>query len=177
MADFHTGFCHNGRLSDTVLADHLFGICDDSTPSGAVPEPAYINTNPAEEAKWIAKVNNQAGYEVTFKPVDHCILVLKGNGQQQKRCDGIVFYDSKLIFVELKEQRDPGRKWASEGAEQVKQTIKDYQAAHSTAGLTILAHVANRIQPNVQQAHFSIIQNFSKAPLRITLRIKGTIDL
>lgn len=176
MVDFHTGFCQNGRPSDTVLADPVFGICDDPTLPGAVPEPAYIDTNPAEEASWIAKVNNQAGYKVTFKPVDHCILVLKGNNKLQKRCDGILFYNSKLIFVELKEQRDPSRKWASEGAEQVKQTIKDYQAAHSTAGLTIRAHVANRIQPNVQQAHFSIIQNFSKA-LRIPLRIEGTIDL
>ncbi|MDO7873709.1 hypothetical protein Q5H93_03115 [Hymenobacter sp. ASUV-10] len=176
MADFLTGFCQNGSPSDTILADPLFGICDDPTPPGAIPTPAYINTDLTKKATWIARVNNSAGYEVTFKAVDHCILVLKANGQLQKRCDGILLYNAHIVFVELKEQKDPGRKWASEGAEQVKQTIKDYQAAHSTEGLTVRAYVANRIQPNAQQSHFSIIQNFRKT-LRIALRIEGAIDL
>lgn len=78
--------------------------------------------------------------------------------------------------MELKEQRDPGKKWAFEGSEQVKQTIKDFKAAYDTTGKILRAYVANRIQPNAQQAHFSVLNNFFKVT-QIVLRVEGTIEL
>jgi len=173
MPDFFTGFCESGQPSDTLLNEQLFGICDDATRR---TEPAYISTDVAEEATWIARVENRSGYEVLFKAVDQCILILKGSGQLQSRCDGLLLYNSTIIFVELKEQRDPGKKWAFEGSEQVKQTIKDFKAAHDTTGKILRAYVANSIQPNAQQAHFSVLNNFFKAT-QIVLRVEGTIEL
>lgn len=173
MPDFFTGQCENGQPSDTPVAEPLFGICDDATLRD---EPAYVSTNLKAQASWIARVDNSAGHEVIFKPVDNCVPVFKGNGKKQSRCDGMLFYAAVIVFVELKEQVDPGKKWAFEGSEQVKQTIKDFRDSHDTTDKTLFAYVANRIQPNAQQAHFSIIKNFTKA-MRIVLRIEGDIKL
>ena len=173
MPDFLTGCCENGQPSDTQVREPLFGLCDDATKPD---EPAYVSTDRGAEITWIARVDNSPGYDVTFKAVDKCIPVLKGSGLQQKRCDGLLLYDSTIIFVELKERKDPSKQWANEGAEQVKQTIKDFTAAHDVTGKTLRAHVANRIQPNIQQSHVSIIKNFTKA-MRIVLRVEGTIKL
>ncbi len=153
MPDFFTGQCENGQPSDTLVTEPLFGICDDATQRY---EPAYVSTGLEAQASWIARVDNSAGYEVIFKPVDNCIPIFKGNGKKQSRCDGILLYASTIVFVELKEQVDPGKKWAFEGSEQVKQTIKDFRDSHDTTGKMLFAYVANRIQPNAQQAHFSI---------------------
>lgn len=173
MPDFFTGQCENGQPSDTLVRAPLFGLCDDATQQY---EPAYVSTALAAEATWIARVENSAGYEVTFKPIDNCIPIFKGNGTKQSRCDGMLLYEATIIFVELKEQRDPGTKWAFNGSEQVKQTIKDFRDLHDTADKKLLAYVANRIQPNAQQAHFSIIKNFTNA-LKVVLRVEGTIKL
>lgn len=173
MPDFLTGCCENGQPSDTLVSQPLFGLCDDAA---LPPAPAYVSTDGAAEATWIARVDNRPGYDVTFKAVDHCIPVVKGNGLPQKRCDGLLLYASTIVFVELKERKDPSKQWANEGAEQVKQTIKDFTAAHDVTGKTLRAHVANRIQPNIQQSHVSIIKNFTKA-MKIVLRVQGTIEL
>ena len=173
MPDFFTEQCENGQPSDTLVSEPLFGLCDDATKDD---EPAYVSTDPEAEATWIARVDNSPGYEVTFKPVDNCIPIFKGDGNEQSRCDGMLLYEDTIIFVELKEQKDPGTKWAFKGSEQVKQTIKDFRASHDTAGKTLRAYVANRIQPNSQEAHFSIIKNFTKA-MKVLLRVEGTIEL
>lgn len=173
MPDFFTGQCANGQPSDRLVHETLFGICDDATKED---EPAYVSTNPKADATWIARVDNRAGYEVTFKSVDKCIPILKGNGTAQSRCDSMLFYAATIIFVELKEQKDTSTKWAFKGSEQVKQTIKDFRESHDTTGKTLQAYVANRIQPNAQQAHFSIIKNFTKA-MKVVLRVEGIIKL
>lgn len=173
MPDFFTGQCENGQSSDTHVSEPLFGLCDDTTKAD---EPAYVSTDLESEDTWIARIDNKPCYEVVFKPVDNCIPIFKGDGNKQSRCDGMLFYESTIIFVELKERKDSGTKWAFKGSEQVKQTIKDFRDSHNTTGKTLLAYVANRIQPNAQQAHFSIIKNFTKA-MGIVLRVKGTIEL
>jgi hypothetical protein len=174
MVDFFTGLCQDGSKSDTVRRDVRFGLCDDP-PLAGVSNPAYVNTSTPD--KWIAKVDNKAGHEVTFKAVDNCIEILRLNGDPEKRCDGILLYDNKVVFVELKEKRDPSTKWVKEGGEQLKQTIKDFKHAHGKEGRILkAAYLANRKQPNFQQGHQTAINTFTSAT-KVLLRVEATIVL
>lgn len=174
MVDFFTGFCQNGTCSDTTLQNAKFGLCDDP-PVAGISAPAYVATSTPE--KWIAEIDNSAGYEVTFKAVDNCIEILRPNGDKEQRCDGLLLYDTTVIFVELKEKRDPSTKWVKEGGEQLKQTIKDFRAAHGTGGwLLKAAYLANRKQPNFQQGHQTTINTLSKAT-KVLFRVEASIVL
>lgn len=174
MVDFFTGLCQDGTCSDTTLQAVSFGLCDDP-PVAGVSAPAYVDIS--TPATWIAAVDNKAGYEVTFKAVDNCIEILRPNGDKEQRCDGILLHDTTVIFVELKEKRDPSTKWVKEGGEQLKQTIKDFRAAHGTDGWTLkAAYLANRKQPNFQQGHQTTINTLSRAT-KVLFRVEATIVL
>ncbi|MBB4603590.1 hypothetical protein HNQ93_004217 [Hymenobacter luteus] len=171
--NFLVGQRADGQSCDTLVSEALFGICDDASKRD---EPAYISTDQTAENTWIARVDNSPEYDVTFTAVDKCIPVFKGSGGEQKRCDGLLQYETTLIFVELKEHKDPGKQWANEAANQIKQTMSDFADAHGFSGKTIRAHIANRVQPNAQQGHASVIKNFFSAT-KLILRIEGTIVL
>lgn len=174
MVDFFTGLCQDGTYSDTTLRDAKFGLCDDP-PIAGISAPAYTDT--ATPSKWIAEIDNSVGHEVAFKAVDNCIEILRPNGDKEQRCDGLLLYDTTVIFVELKEKRDPSTKWVKEGGEQLKQTIKDFRAAHGTAGWSLkAAYLANRKQPNFQQGHQTTINTLSKAT-KVLFRVEATIVL
>ena len=174
MVDFFTGLCQDGTCSDTALRDTTFGLCDDP-PVAGTSAPAYADT--AAPAKWIAKVDNAAGHEVTFKAVDNCIEILRRNGDKEKRCDGILLHGTTVIFVELKEKGDPSRKWVKDGGEQLKQTIKNFRASHGEAGWSLkAAYLANRKQPNFQQGHQTTINTLSRAT-KVTFRVEAVIVL
>lgn len=174
MVDFFTGLCHDGTGSDTTLRATRFGLCDDP-PMAGVSAPAYVDTG--TPGKWIAEIDNSAGHEVTFKAVDNCIEILRLNGDKEQRCDGLLLHGTTIIFVELKEKRDPSTKWVKEGSEQLKQTIKDFRAAHSKDGRVLKgAYLANRKQPNFQQGHQIAINTFSRAT-KVLLRVEATIVL
>lgn len=49
-------------------------------------------------------VDNYYEIEVKFVPVDHCIELLKPDGTMDNRCDGCLFYEKTIIFVELKDK-------------------------------------------------------------------------
>lgn len=65
----------------------LFGLCDDPSPSN---NPAYIDEK--NGAKWIAVVNNETPYEVTFTAIDNCI------GLNQKKGN---IYNSQMDIIIL----------------------------------------------------------------------------
>ena len=72
----------------------LFGICDDENGT-----KAYTAVNNQEH--WIATVKNDNSKKLTFIAVDKCII--KDNEQIGRgRCDGILFSDEHLFFIELK---------------------------------------------------------------------------
>jgi len=80
-----------------------FGLCDAPPPSNS---PAYIDET--NQTVWIAKVNNPSNEDVAFYAVDNCVTVLKPDGNEDSRCDGVLFYSDILIFVELK-SRESGQ--------------------------------------------------------------------
>ena len=81
-----------------------FGICDDPPPAS---NPAYIDEE--NTTHWIAKVLNPNKRNCTFHAIDNCVTILKANGKMESRCDGLMKYDSTLIFIELKSRE--GGQW------------------------------------------------------------------
>ena len=127
------------------------------------------------QTNWIATVKNPvAGREITFKPVDGCIEILKGNGKLKTSCDGMLLYEQTIIFVELKDKKDPSTKWVAKGEDQLKETIKEFVAAHGRAGKTLRAFLCNKQQPTTQESHATIINRFAKA-VNVLLRVEAEI--
>ena len=54
----------------------IFGLCDDPSPATT---PAYIDET--DGAKWIAVVENDNRYDVTFTAINNCIEITKPTGR------------------------------------------------------------------------------------------------
>src|SRR6202041_2503309 len=89
----------NEEACQTYSNKKLFGLCDDPPPA---KNPAYINEKDGES--WIAVVENEESFDTTFTAVDNCIVTRRGDGKIDNRCDGILSYDTTIIFVELKQR-------------------------------------------------------------------------
>lgn len=87
-----------------------FGICDRPAPAA---DKAYIAENEGQD--WIAVVDNHYQIKVNFVPIDHCIELRKENGKMDNRCDGCLFYEDAIIFVELKQRGGKDNYWIKEG--------------------------------------------------------------
>lgn len=84
------------------------------------------NSTPAEvrfddEPNWNAVVINDNAFELLFTAIDNCIEIVRENGDMENRCDGMLTYNTTLLFIELKNKRDS---WQSDGLSQIEATIK-----------------------------------------------------
>jgi hypothetical protein len=138
----------------TVTNEAIFGICDDAPPS---VDPAYLSFENAEG--WIAWVDNEQNKDVTFTAIDHCVVILRPNGDMETSCDGMLNYDRTVKFIELKD-RDSGR-WLGKAIDQLEMTIKIYKA---DVGLDAFdryyAYVANKQRPYFKAASTSLSGQF-----------------
>ncbi len=121
--------------------DNLFGLCDDQHGT-----KAYSDTS--DDRKWIATVNNDLSLEVTFTPIDHCIIVMKaGTKDKESTCDGMLTFRNSLYLVELKNQATGG--WLPDAIEQLSNTIKRMNANQD---MTLIkykkAYACNKRHPN-----------------------------
>ena len=84
---------------ESVKQDPLLGICD---PDGE--QPAYTTSEHGAD-KWCAIIQNNEKKRLQFIAIDKNIDILKPDGKQESRCDGMIFVsDTKeLSFVELKD--------------------------------------------------------------------------
>lgn len=110
----------NSPCKEQPKTDALFGICDnqDSTK-------AYTDIEHPE--KWIATVKNIHAMEVHFIAVDKCVLTdneFEGVG----RCDGILYTQQHLYFVELKDQASS---WITDAIKQLESTIELFRETHN----------------------------------------------
>ena len=138
-----------GTTSETV-----FGICDDPPPD---ENPAYLDFTDSEN--WIAWVENDAGRQITFTAIDHCIEIIRTDGRKESSCDGLLNYESTLIFVELKD-RDSGR-WLGKARDQLKITIDTYKEKPGLNGYNrFYAYVANKQRPYFNAANPSLAEQF-----------------
>ena len=142
----------NNTHAQTSNANN-FGICDDQDFS-----PAYIDVTNTE--KWVADVRNTPRKTVTFYPIDNCIDTLRPDGSQDNRCDGMLHYDNKFIFVELKDRNTHG--WVAHGLLQLKSSIKHFKASHPEllSRSTINAQLCNKQRPSAVTSCKKNIQNW-----------------
>jgi hypothetical protein len=147
-----------------------FGICDKEPPPHL---PAYLDEKNGKD--WIAVVENSDRREITFVALDHCIKLVKPDGKQDKCSDGVLFYNSTIIFIELTTRTDS--KWRNEKKEQLHATILHFEdTKESNNYVRKLAYIANSNRPKCPRGQESKINEFFKQT-RYVLRIENRIDI
>lgn len=133
-----------------------FGICDVPPPPH---RPAYIDHLNGKD--WIAVVENSWKEEVSFVPIDHCITLKSPTKKTAKRCDGMLYYKSTLIFVELKEIKARDKNWINTAVEQLKSTIDHYERSATKKSFdTKRAYIANKKATQFKQSRFECMNRF-----------------
>jgi hypothetical protein len=149
----------------------IFGLCDDPLPDS---NPAYINED--DGGKWIAVVVNDDRYNVTFTAIDNCIEIKRTDGKPAKRCDGVLTYDSTVIFVELKQRGARGNAWVTDAEEQLRATISYFELEDVAENYnTKEAYIANSEHPKFKESQMRRMEQFyvdTGYVLRIVNRIK-----
>ena len=116
-----------------------FGLCDKNSDKR---EPAFIDIK--NESIWDVAVLNPIKKEVTFKAVDFCVDIFRVGNELIKRCEGFLFYENKVLFIELK-NREKGR-WLIDAREKFQETILKFRENHPSAGYELLEPiVANKL--------------------------------
>lgn len=103
-------------------SEKRFGLCDDPPSS---TNPAYIDETNGE--KWIAVVENHYGQEIDFVAIDKCITIKRDDNTDAQKCDGMLYFDKTIIFVELKDRKDKPKSWKDEAENQLKETIAFFE--------------------------------------------------
>jgi len=134
----------------------LFGLCDDTPPPS---RPAYIDER--DGCKWIAVVVNEYRFRVMFTAIDHCIDLKNLQGKMVQRCDGVLMYDSTVIFVELKERDEKGSKWVKEAEKQLRSTIAFFEKTDNAEKYIIKkAYIANNKKPRFRESQAARMEQF-----------------
>jgi hypothetical protein len=149
-----------------------FGLCDDPPPAKT---PAYIDET--DGSKWIAVVENEHRYAVTFTAIDNCIELLRPDGKMKQRCDGMLHYDATIIFVELKDRDTKGNAWVEDAIPQLKSSIEVFEDTEMADTFTHkLAYIANRQHPRFKSTQQRRMDAFFE-DTNYVLRVEGRINL
>lgn len=147
-----------------------FGLCDDTPPPA---RPAYIDDSDNEQ--WIATINNPKLYKVDFYAIDNCVQILRDDGRDESRCDGFIYFNNSIVFIELKSRE--GGQWVKKGREQLTKTINIFKQDHPFNNFnTVSASVCNNLRPRFNIGHMQNIQKF-KDETGIILKTEDTINL
>ena len=138
-----------------------FGLCDDITNPIVLRCPAYISEDEGvRHTDWVAEVTNNYEFFVEFFPVDNCISILRPDGNEDNKCDGLLKYNRVLFFVELK-NRFARHGWVAEAYNQLKTTIEHYSQHHELSDFeTVEAYICNQQRPAAVVAANSERQKF-----------------
>lgn len=166
VVDFNKTACRKSTNKN------LFGICDDQPPLHH--GPAYIDFNNGQN--WIAVVDNEPRFYVSFTAIDHCIDDMnRADGKPDKRCDGMLTFNQTVIFVELKEIDMNGAEWIRTAEEQLRSTVGFFENELIAETFKFKkAYIANSERPkfrNSQQARMEKFENETGYVLRIENRI------
>lgn len=162
--DFFKKGCKN---SSTKLK---FGLCDDDSEPD---NPAYIDE--INKSDWLAEITNPNSITVDFYAVDKCIEIRRQDGSMEKRCDGMLHYENKLIFVELKNRTFSG--WVADGREQLTTTYNVFKSNPGNSLFTeIEGYICNKQRPVATGNHMIQIQRF-RNDTGLKLNIQRIINL
>jgi len=149
----------------------IFGLCDDPAPA---KNPAYIDET--DGFKWIAVVENEERYSTVFMAIDHCIEIKGADGKMEKRCDGMLTYDSSVILVELKQRGTKGNAWVEDAESQLKNTITHFEKTELSKNYNQKkAYISNSEHPKFKASQIGRMEKFFSDTgyiLRIEARIK-----
>lgn len=153
-----------------------FGLCDDPPPAKNF---AYIDET--DGSKWIAVVENDRCIEVSFIGVDNCpeIILSRVDGSDESRCDGILYYDDTIIFVELKDRGIyPSKKWLDKAYQQLITSIIAFETTDKAKDFsTKRAYIANKARPNFYTGQQERIARFSDESQGYVLYIHNRIEV
>ncbi len=151
----------NNHCKENTRQDTLFGLCDNQDAPNAYSDSADPDT-------WIATVINDNGIDLTFTPVDKCLI--KDNEYPGRgRCDGILTSNQHLYFVELKDQ---AKNWISKAIDQLDSTVAFFKENHD---INQFRH-KKAFACNKQHRHFQEVDNelnlafFRKHQVRIDVQ-------
>ena len=140
----------------------IFGICDDQDGSKAYTDILESNT-------WVATVENPEAKTITFTAIDGCIEILRGDGNQERKCDAMLSYTDTIVFVELK---DVNKRWIHDAIEQLEITIQNFRANYD---LSLYKHkrafACNKKQPN-----YAVIEQVTKRHFFETYRVRLNVQ-
>lgn len=167
------------KFSREVSSVSEFGICDGDNEQN---QPSYLSLKVENKANWGAVVTNSKGKTTHFLPVDNNISILRSDGTQEKRCDGILYIleekGKSIHFVELKERTDKQSKtWRNDGIKQLASTIDIFKANHDIQDYNPRnAYVCNRKRPNYVYSNLEELENFRKK-YHVSLYIQPSINI
>ena len=155
---------YNKSMIDFFPTEHIsssckrkFGICDRPAPAA---EKAYIAEKQGQD--WIA---------------DHCIELRKADGKMDNRCDGCLFYEDTIIFVELKQRKSKGSQWIKDGEQQLRSTIGYFEQQEEARNFPIKkAYIANSERPLFRTGQAVRMERFFLETNYI-LRIENRINI
>jgi len=161
------------NFTEARCQDHtnkkLFGLRDD------VPaERAKMDEN--DGSKWIAVVVNEDRFDVIFTGIDKCIETKRKDGKMDKRCDGVLLYNSTIIFVELKERGAFGNEWVKDGERQLRTTINYFKDTQDSNYNKKKAYIANSEHPKFKESQIRRMNQFLE-DTGYVLRIENRIIL
>lgn len=160
---------------ERVTSKKKFGLCDDKEDN----KPAYLDE--LNGAKWIAVVENEKLKEVHFIAIDNCpsFESNRSDGTMEKRCDGMLWYETTIVFVELKDRISKKDKnaWVEDGEKQLKRTIEYFEKTkQSNKFIEKRAYIANNAYPKFKESQLQRMKNFKKET-GYTLRIENRIKI
>ncbi len=156
----------------TTSSKKTFGLCDDPPPA---KNPAYIDE--LNGSNWIAVVENESQKQITFTAIDNCIAILRSDGKMKQRCDGMLTYNSTVIFVELKDRDAQGNAWVKDAIPQLKSTIEEFKDTEMAGNFNKkLAYISNKQHPKFKSTQQRRMDAFFDET-NYVLRIQGRINL
>lgn len=162
----------NNDKCQSISKEKLFGLCDDPPPA---KNPAYLDET--DRSKWIAVVVNAHNFIVTFTAIDACIDIFREDGKMAKRCDGMLTYNNKISFVELKDRSPLGNEWVKDGEKQLRATISYFEKTDQANDfLSKKAYIANKRHPEFKNSQLMRMEKFY-SETGYVLRIEGQIIL
>ena len=152
--------------------DSFFGI-NDGIEEGDNEGYAYTTTT-GDASVWNAVVINDGTSEVRFLPLDHNLVIHPLPDETFSLCDGMLYHDAWMAFVELKVKKGA---WISEAIAQLKSTIDLFVHNHDTRSYKRrIAYAANRKFPRFAVSHKQEMLEFhQKTGFR--LLIQNTIEV
>jgi len=146
----------NIKTCQTQSQKKIFGICDEPAPN---KDPAYLDESNGQD--WLAVVVNEPLFIVTFTAIDNCIELIRDDGKSDKRCDGMLTFESTVIFVELKDRKSKGNQWVKDGEHQLRRTIEQFEQKESTKEYSSKkAYIANNQRPKFKSSQIRRMDQF-----------------